>query len=238
MSRAPDTAVLLAAGKGERLGAITRALPKPLIRIGGEPILEHNIKLCRRHGFTRLLINLHHLPEAIRAHCGDGSRWGVSIEYFHEPELLGTAGAVRNMRPRLGARPFLVLYGDNFIDYDLRDVMSRHAASGADMSLVVFKLKDLRLSGVARMDEEGRLKAFVEKPRATARGGAWVSAGVYALERRVADAIGPGPCDFGRDVIPALIRDGYRLHGIKADRGVKAVDTPERYRRFAAKEPA
>ncbi len=90
-------ALLLAAGEGTRLRPLTEKLPKPMIPIAGKPILQHNVELLARHGIREIAINLHHCPEVVRSHFGDGSRFGVSITYSYEPELLGTAGAVKKL---------------------------------------------------------------------------------------------------------------------------------------------
>ena len=94
-------AVLLAAGKGERLGKLTQGIPKPMIPTDGKPILEWNIELCRKYGITELFINLFHLPHIIKEYFGDGSRFGVSIKYSEEAELLGTAGGVKQFSDML-----------------------------------------------------------------------------------------------------------------------------------------
>ncbi|SVC83971.1 uncharacterized protein METZ01_LOCUS336825, partial [marine metagenome] len=89
--------MILAAGRGERLRPLTDSIPKTMVPIGDKPLLEHVVRLLSSHGFEELVINLHHLPEVIRDHFGDGSRWGVDIRYSCEEDLLGTAGAVRRM---------------------------------------------------------------------------------------------------------------------------------------------
>src|SRR5262245_41304358 len=94
-------AVLLAAGEGSRVGERTRLTPKVMLEVNGQPVLEKNVELLRAAGARDVLINLHHLPDLIRRHFGDGRRLGVSIRYRHEPELLGTAGAVKNFQPDL-----------------------------------------------------------------------------------------------------------------------------------------
>ncbi len=90
-------AVILAAGKGERLSEITQSIPKPMIEFKGKPLLQHNIELCKRYGIEDIFINLHHLPDRITKYFGDGERFGVKIKYSYEEELLGTAGAVRKI---------------------------------------------------------------------------------------------------------------------------------------------
>lgn len=226
-------AVILAAGKGERLGETTRRTPKPMLRIEGKPILEHNIEWCRKHGFTRLFINLHHLPAAIKGRFGDGSRLGVTIVYKTEKKLLGTAGAVRRFAPALRGGPFLVLYGDNWVDYDLSALMKRHLRARADMSIAVFRLADVRLSGVVVLDRAGWIKSFVEKPKAASAKPGLVNAGVYVMNPELLKDIPRGFSDFGRDVIPRLLERGRRVLGVRMTRKVRAVDTPELYRRWA-----
>ena len=110
---------MLAAGKGTRLSSVTATTPKSLIKVNGKSILEHAIELCRRHGITEFFINTHHHAEKITSSLGDGARFGVKITYSYEPELLGTAGAIRNFMGHLTHDPFFVLYGDNYSDYNL-----------------------------------------------------------------------------------------------------------------------
>ncbi|MBI4424303.1 MAG: nucleotidyltransferase family protein [Elusimicrobia bacterium] len=228
-------AVILAAGEGRRLGKLTESVPKPLLRIGGRTILEHNVALCKAHGFDRLFINLHHLPEAIRAHIRDGAKWGVSVTYRYEETLLGTSGAVKSFEPQLGSEPFLVLYGDNRVEYDLGAFMRRHVATAADMSIAVFRLGDVRHSGVATLDAEDRIVAFVEKPADKPEGG-WVNMGVYAMNPALLRGLPAGFSDFGKDVIPRLVREGRRVLAVRMDRKVGAVDTPELYRQSVGPE--
>lgn len=90
-------AIILAAGKGERLKEITSRIPKPMIEVNGKPILQHNIELCKKYGIKDIYINLHHLPEKITDYFGNGKKFGVQIKYSYEKELLGTSGAVRKI---------------------------------------------------------------------------------------------------------------------------------------------
>ena len=230
--REPPAAVILCAGKGTRLGSLTKSCPKPLLKIRGKAILEHNVELCARHGVTRLFINLHHRPEMIRRRFGDGSRWGVSIKYLFERSLLGTAGGVKNFERWLGPDPFLVIYGDNWIDYDLTALLERHVASKADMSVAVFPMPDARQSGVVLMTASGRIREFVEKPASNRPRSGWVNMGVYVMEPRLLGSIPPGASDFGRDVIPRFIRDGRKIMAVKMSRIVRYIDTPELYEKW------
>jgi len=111
-------AMILAAGRGERMRPLTDVTPKPLLKAGGKPLIVWHIEKLARAGFTELVVNHAHLGEKIEAVLGNGSRFGVSIRYSHEIEALETAGGIANAMPLLGPEPFLVVNGDIFCDYD------------------------------------------------------------------------------------------------------------------------
>lgn len=111
--------MILAAGRGERMGPLTDALPKPLLKVGNHFLIEHAIFQCQRAGITQLVINLAYHGELIQQALGDGSRYGVNIAYSHEPERLETGGGVVKALPLLGDEPFVVLSADVISDYDL-----------------------------------------------------------------------------------------------------------------------
>ena len=122
------TAMILAAGRGERLRPLTDHTPKPLIEVGGKPLIEHHLERLAAAGITRVVINLAHLGEQIRQHLGDGDHWGISIEYSVEgeraEEALETAGGIRQALDRLGAR-FLLVNGDVLTDVDYATLLRR-----------------------------------------------------------------------------------------------------------------
>ena len=118
-------AMILAAGKGERLRPLTLHTPKPLIRVGDKPLIEYHIEALARAGFRELVINHAWLGEQIETYLGDGSRFGVRIVYSAEGEPLETGGGIRKALPLLGEQPFVVVNGDIFTNYDfarLRDL--------------------------------------------------------------------------------------------------------------------
>lgn len=115
-------AMILAAGRGERMRPLTDVTPKPLLEAGGKPLIVWHIEKLARAGFTELVINHAHLGEKIEAALGDGSRFGVSIRYSPEIEALETAGGIANALPLLGTAPFLVVNGDIFCDYDFSNL--------------------------------------------------------------------------------------------------------------------
>ena len=229
-------AVLLAAGKGKRLGELTRATPKPMVPISGKPVIEWNVDLCKQHGITNLFINLHHLPNAIIDHLGSGSRFGVSITYAQEPELLGTAGGVKQFSSSLKDNHFFVIYSDNWSDYDLKAIHRHHRETQADMTIALFHLEEVCLSGVAVMDNEDRILEFVEKPKADPPPSHWVNAGIYLIEPHLLSRIPDGTCDFGREIIPGWIEAGVHITGLKMEEKVIPIDTLDQLEKAKIRE--
>lgn len=220
-------AVLLAAGKGERLGEVSQTIPKPMLPILGKPVIVHNIEMCRRFGVVDIYINLHHLPDVITGYLGDGRRFGVSITYSREEEILGTAGGVKRLADRLSGERFFVIYADNYFNnYDLGTVHDRHCQAGADMSITLFEMKDTSQSGMAVIDAKNWIQEFVEKPVKGTVDSHWANAGIYLMEPRLLELIPDGFSDFGRDIIPRYIAAGYKILGVKMPNPVVAIDTP------------
>jgi MurNAc alpha-1-phosphate uridylyltransferase len=112
--------MLLAAGRGERMGELTDTCPKPLLEVAGKPLLFHHIERLRDAGFRDIVINTAYLGEQIRDAVGDGARWQVSIRCTTEPRRLETAGGIINALPLLGDEPFLVVNSDVWCDYPLQ----------------------------------------------------------------------------------------------------------------------
>ena len=220
-------AVILAAGKGERLGTITQEIPKPMIEIAGKPILEHNILMCKNNGIEEIFINLHHLPLIIKHYFGNGERWGVKISYKYEPKLLGTAGAVNNFCKELLNMPFFVIYGDNYFDFDLHLLRQFHEEKQSDFTIALCQLDDVSHSGIAELTNNGKINSFIEKPINDRSNNSWINAGIYFVEPKILNEIKKGYTDFGHDVIPLLIKCGYNVYGYKMKNKVVPIDTPE-----------
>jgi NDP-sugar pyrophosphorylase family protein len=226
-------AMLLAAGEGQRLRPLTDDRPKPMLPLGGKPLLEHNVRLLAAAGVEDIAINLHYRPEVIRAHFGDGSAFGVRIRYSEESELLGTSGAVKNLEDFFRGGPFFVVYGDNFTDIRLDRMIEQHVSRGATCSIAVFHREDVTASGIVGIDAGDRIERFKEKPTESEVFSHWVSAGVFIVEPRVLEFIPPGKAsDFGRDVLPALLVAGLPLYAYRmTGERLLWIDSPEDYRR-------
>jgi NDP-sugar pyrophosphorylase family protein len=220
-------AVILAAGKGERLKGTVDDIPKPMIRYQGKPILQYNIELCKKFGIRELFINTHHLSGIIRSYFGEGSAFGVNIRYSVEEELLGTAGALNNFRDHLSREEFFVLYGDNFSNFDLNSLVKEFQRRECIGVIAFHHREDVSQSGVGEFDPDGRILRFVEKPKPGATGSHWVNAGIYYLSPAVLQCIPSGYSDFGKDIIPNLLRENMPLYSVCSKTELKAFDTPE-----------
>lgn len=229
-------AVILAGGLGTRLRERLGDLPKPMIPIGGRPLLEHQVELCVRHGFRDLVIFACYRADLIAAHFGDGRRWGASISYAIETEPLGTAGAVLAGLDRL-ADEFVVLYGDTMVNVDLTRLAQAHTQARADATLLLHPNNHPQDSDLVEVDAAGMITAFHNRPHPAGR---WfqnlVNAGLYIL-RKSAIAPGAGQSlkqDFGKDLFPALLAGGARLLGYNSPEYIKDIGTPERYDQICA----
>lgn len=142
------TGMLLAAGRGERLKPLTDFVPKPLLIVGGLPLILRGILMMRSTGIRKIVVNLHHLGEEIRRFLEDGRRWDVSIIYSEEEELLGTGGGVKKALPFLSSKTVCIMNTDILCDVNLTDVLMFHRKKDAPVTIVVKKGgRDLSLRG-------------------------------------------------------------------------------------------
>jgi mannose-1-phosphate guanylyltransferase/phosphomannomutase len=201
-------AVILAGGFGTRLRPLTAHLPKPLVPVGNLPIMEHTVRLLRRHGFTDLTVLLYFLPETITAYFGDGSRWGVDISYVTPTADLGTAGAVKVAVGDLG-EPVLVISADVLTDFDLTAAAEFHRQQGAEATMVLTRVEMPLAYGIVITDDAGRITRFLEKPSWGEVFSDTINTGIYLLEPSVLGAVPSGrPYDFGKELFPALLASG------------------------------
>jgi NDP-sugar pyrophosphorylase family protein len=172
-------AVILAGGKGVRLRPYTTRLPKPLVPIGEEhSIMEIVLSQLARSGFRRVTLTIGHLGELIRSYVGDGSRWGVQVDYSLPEEMpLGTMGPVLRILDRL-PEVFLVMNGDVLTDLDYADLMRQHRESGAPLTVATCQ-RQQRIDYGVLTTRDGRVVEFTEKPTIDYR----VSMGVYACSK-------------------------------------------------------
>ena len=225
--------VILAGGLATRMRPLTETLPKPMIPVAGKPVLEHTINWLRGHGVDRIAVNLHYQGEAIRAHFGDGRRWGVTLRYSEEPELLGTAGGVKRIEDFFDD-PFAVVYGDVLTDLDLAALAAFHRARGPEphVTLTLDRRPDAAQCGVVELDAAERVTRFVEKPKPEEIRSPWVNSGIMVLDRALLADIPAGQfSDFGRDILPGWLRAGVPIFGWGLPESAYLIDmgTPAKY---------
>jgi len=194
-------AMVLAAGLGTRLRPATDAVPKPLFPVLGVPAIEWAIAGLRQAGVTEVVVNLHHLPEAVVARLGDGRALGVRIAYSEEPGILGTGGGLSKVREAFaGEDAFFLHNGDVFTDWDLRAVRERHQAGGADATMALSDPPDMPTARLVEVGPTGDVVGIRGRP-AAGGGPRYVFAGVSVLTPALLDAL-------PREGASCLVEDG------------------------------
>jgi len=173
--------VILAGGRGERMRPFTDIRPKPMIPVHGKPFLEYQIELLRGQGFTRVLLLLGYLPEAVRDHFGDGSGWGMQIEYSVTPVEDLTGRRIKQAE-RLIEETFLLVYCDNYWPLPMEKMWSRFAASGAPAMLTVYANKDGYTKDTLKVDEQGFVTVYDKTRRALDLKGTEISYSIFKKE--------------------------------------------------------
>lgn len=222
-------AMILAAGIGTRLRPLTDTTPKVMLPIEGKPLLEYHFDLLKKFGIRDIGVNLHHLPDVIRDYFGDGSRSGVNIRYSFEEELLGTAGAVKKLEDFFD-EPFLLIYGDNLVEVDFSKLIRSHESLGGLATIAVYHHPEPWTQGILEIDENGRVKSFVEKPPRDQIKSDFANAGIYVLEPEVLQLIPPETFfDFGNDVFPLMLKKNLPIYACEIEGYVQDIGTLERY---------
>jgi len=210
-------ALVLAGGKGIKMRPFTYELPKAMLLIKGVPILEHIIALLRSYDIREIYIAIGYLGEKIKAHFGDGSKYGVKIYYLEEKDDLGTGGALKKSLNKIGNEPFLMLWGDVLVDIDLGDFVDFHLENNPLMTVALTSVADPTEYGAVKLHRDTMVE-YKEKPRKSATVSHLVSAGVHVVDAKIAKYF-PKKTKFNleRDIIPKLIKDqkikGYVFGG-------------------------
>ena len=232
--------MLLAAGEGTRLRPLTLEMPKVLLPIGGQPLIEYQLSWLKHHGIQEVAINLYNLGDKVKDFLGDGSRFGMKIFYSTEEKLLGTAGGVKRME-HLFHNTFAVVYADVLTNFNLSAMVKFHQEKKAAATLVIFEAPNPTEVGVVEMSPEGRVLSFVEKPKtanlkrrtSNLELQFLASGGVYVLEKEVLNHIpAEGFSDFATDIFPKLIKLGFPIYGyvLKPQDYLIDIGTIEKYR--------
>jgi dTDP-glucose pyrophosphorylase/CBS domain-containing protein len=197
----PLEAVIMAGGRGTRLLPLTEHTPKPMLPLGGKPIMELIINQLREAGIHRVNVTTHYESEKIRSHFGDGQNFGVDLKYVEEERPLGTAGALGLMA--VPTAPLLVINGDILTQVDFRAMLEFHREHRADLTLGVRRYDIQVPYGVVEC-EDMLVRNLTEKPSLSF----FVNAGIYLLEPSVHKHIPNGQSFNMTDLIQRLLEEG------------------------------
>lgn len=215
MNKPINKAILLVGGKGTRLAPLTNNTPKPMLKVAGKPVTEHQIVKARNAGVTELVLATSYLAEVFEPYFGDGSDFGISITYAVEEVPLGTGGAIANAAAHLNLSDddsVIIFNGDVLSAHNLNAQIQLHEVNAADVTLYLTKVSDPRAYGCVPIDEKNRVQAFLEKmenPIAdTINAGCYVFRGGAIKEIPQSQVV-----SVERDTFPKLLSEGAGVFG-------------------------
>jgi mannose-1-phosphate guanylyltransferase len=217
--------MILGAGRGTRLGALSLATPKILVDIEGRPLLGRQLDYLAEQGAGRVVVNAFHLADQVDAFV-ESYAGSLDVRVSREPSLLGTAGGVRYALDLLGDGPFVVLYGDVLTTEPLAPLLDSHRASGAAVTLGVYESHDVADKGIVMVDSDGFVERFSEKdPEAV--GPALINGGIYVVDPNVLTHWPNGAeLDFGYDVFPQITIWGLTIGSYRLTRPLYDIGSP------------
>lgn len=210
-------AVVMAGGEGSRLRPLTLGRPKPMVSVVDKPMIEHIIDLLKRYGINDMVITLQYMADSIQSYFGDGSAFGVNIQYSIEETPLGTAGSVKQAEALLDDT-FIIISGDALTDFDLEAALDFHKARKSYATLILKRVPNPLEYGVIITDERGAIRQFLEKPSWSEVFSDTVNTGIYVIEPRILDYFETGKVfDFSKDLFPMMLEKGDPLYGYVAE---------------------
>jgi mannose-1-phosphate guanylyltransferase len=223
-------ALILAGGKGTRLRPLTVYTPKPIVPICNRPFLLYQIDTLRRAGITDITLSLSYQPHKIEQQLGDGSDYGVNLKYTVETQPMGTAGAYKYAEDLI-REPTVVFNGDILTDLDLKTVIREHNERKATATIVLTPVSNPSAYGLVETEQDGRVRRFLEKPKADEITVDTINAGTYILEPRVLDHIPANENhSFEYGLFPTLLERGERFFAHIPQRTYwMDIGTPARY---------
>jgi len=232
VTRVAAEAVIVAGGFGSRLLPLTTHRPKHLLEVGGVPFLEHQLSRLAAAGVDHVVVATSYRADLFEPVLGDGSRWGIRVDYVTEEEPLGTGGAIRNVAHALAVDPegaVVVLNGDVLSGHDLAaqlaDFATPRDGRPVDVSLHLVEVEDARAFGCVPTDADGRVTGFTEKSDHPVT--QQVNAGCYVFRRRVVDTIPAGRVvSIERESFPGLVADDALVVGYVENAYWRDVGTP------------
>jgi mannose-1-phosphate guanylyltransferase/phosphomannomutase len=198
-------AFILAGGEGTRLRPYTYNTPKPMLMLGGKPILQYVVENLKRAGIKEIVLTIGYRHEQFEEYFGDGSKIGVKMDYLVEPEKMNTAGSITPFAGKV-KETFAVVMGDHLTDIDISDMLKAHRRSGCIATIALFHKKTTLEYGVADI-KDGRVAGFREKPLLEH----YYNTAIYIFEPKIFEYI-HGKEDFAKDVFPRLLSKGEKIN--------------------------
>ncbi len=223
-------AMILAAGLGTRLRPLTDHTPKPLLPVGGQPLIYYHIALLKKYGITDIVINIHYHAEKVILALGNGARFGVQITYSEEPTILGTGGGIKNLQGLLGDEAFFVINGDILVDVDLESLFAFHQKKKGAATLALRDDDDLAQYGIIETDENDQIRNILSKiPNTEKTLRKRMFTGVHILEPIVFDYIPPGMFYSITDSYIEMLKKEERLFGYSMEGYWNDIGVQKRY---------
>ncbi|HVA65690.1 MAG TPA: nucleotidyltransferase family protein [Elusimicrobiota bacterium] len=228
-------AVVVAGGRGERMGAAAQDVPKPMLPLGGKPLLEHLLAWLKRSGFSEIHLCLGHKAETVVSYFGDGKDFGLGVRYHLEKEPRGTAGCVKDAAAVIpGPGDLLVVYGDLFVDMDCARFLDFHQTRKAAATLAIVSTDHPYDSDLVKIEGERVAGFYRAKPGEPCEN--WAAGALWLIKRSLLDLVPEaGLSDFGRNIFPAALSRGDVLAAYKTAETLADLGTPERWEKFAAR---
>ncbi len=222
-------AVIIAGGKGIRLGNLTKNIPKPMLKIGNKPILEHQIDLLKRYKISEIIICTGYLSGVIEEFISKKYK-DKKIRCSLESQPLGTAGCVKNLEKTLKEEDFLVIYGDIMLDMNIDYLLDYHTLKNSEATLVSHPNDHPQDSDLVEADSKNRILNFLNKPHSDDLiYKNLVNAGAYVLSSPVFDYIQKDKNqDFAKDIFPTMLKNNRKLFAYNTPEYIKDVGTPDR----------
>ena len=226
-------AVILVGGKGTRLRPLTLSAPKPMLPTAGVPFLTHLLSRIAATGIEHVVLGTSYKAETFEQEFGDGSKFGLQIDYVVEKDPLGTGGGIANVASKLRNDTVMVFNGDVLSGADLPAMLASHTERDADLTLHLVRVSDPRAFGSVPTDADGNVLAFLEKTEDPPTD--QINAGTYIFKRSVIDLIPQGrEVSVEREVFPALLNRGAKVCGDVDMSYWRDMGTPEDFVRGSA----
>jgi len=219
-------AVIIAGGRGERLRPLTDKLPKPMLLVAGNPILEHQIRLLEKFGVKDIIICGHYLFDKIKEYFGGGKKFGVNITYCEEERPLDTGGALKNAEPFI-QNTFFALYGDTMLNMNLKKLLDFHKKKKGLITIVLHETDHPEDSDLVDIDKNSRIVEFYRKPHKEIKS-KLAKSSLYVLEKEIFKFVSSKKHSFHSEDIPRLIKK-QKIYGYVTDEFIKDIGTPDRY---------